>query len=132
MAETGKELKTENFNKIITDYEAEYGDIPDMYRDNRGALYQPHSGEGDIAVGTLMVEGYVRPPWSFNKILYIEKQGFFETLKAGNSGPSSTIARCLLARATRRAPFAIEFDHLANMMNLRSSFAFMTLILPAA
>jgi hypothetical protein len=80
--EKGEELKIGNFKAIITDYEAEHGDVPNMYRDNRGALYQPHTGEGDIAVGTLMVEGYARPLWTFNKIVYIEKQGFFETLKA--------------------------------------------------
>ena len=82
MREIKQELKTENFTSIITDYEAEHGDIPDMFRDNRGALYHPHMGEGDIPVGTLMVEGYERPPWAFNKIVYIEKQGFFEILKA--------------------------------------------------
>lgn len=77
-----QKLKTNNFTKIITEYEAEHGPILNMYRDNRGALYQPHTGEGDIPVGTLMVEDYERPPWTFNKIVYVEKQGFFETLKA--------------------------------------------------
>jgi hypothetical protein len=82
MREIKEELKKSNFETIITEYEAEHGDIPGMYRDNRGAIYHPHTGEGDIPVGTLMVEGYERPPWTFNKIVYIEKQGFFETLKA--------------------------------------------------
>ncbi len=113
MAETGKELKTENFNKIITDYEAEYGDIPDMYRDNRGALYQPHSGEGDIAVGTLMVEGYVRPPWSFNKILYIEKQGFFETLKA-EQWPEQHDCALLTGKGYTTRAIRDRVDHLAE------------------
>ena len=83
MAETGKELKTANFDKILTAYENEFGDIPGMFRDNRGGLYQPHTDDdSDIPVGTLMVEAYERPPWTFNKIVYIEKQGYFEVLKA--------------------------------------------------
>jgi len=82
MREMGEELKTSNFNGIITNYEAEHGEIAGMYRDNRGALYHPHMDEGDIPVGTLMVENYNRPLWTFDKIVYIEKQGFFETLKA--------------------------------------------------
>ena len=83
MAETGRELKTANFDKNITEYEAMHGPIPGMYRDNRGGLYQPHTGDdSDIPVGTLMVEAYERPPWTFNKIVYIEKQGYFEVLKA--------------------------------------------------
>ena len=78
-----QELKTANFDKNITEYEAMHGPIPGMYRDNRGGLYQPHTGDGsDIPVGTLMVEDYERPPWTFNKIVYIEKQGYFEALKA--------------------------------------------------
>src|SRR3712207_3419910 len=52
-----------------------------MYRDPRGTLYHPHIGQ-DIALGTLAVEEYERPGWTFNKVLYIEKEGFFEALKA--------------------------------------------------
>ena len=36
----------------------------------------------DIALGTLAVEQYCRPEWTFNKMLYIEKEGFFEALKS--------------------------------------------------
>ncbi len=52
-----------------------------MYRDPRGTLYHPHTGE-DIPLGTLAVEEYGRPAWTFNKVLYIEKEGFFEILKS--------------------------------------------------
>jgi hypothetical protein len=51
-----------------------------MYREARGSLYHPHS-DGAIALGTLMVEEYERPAWTFNKLLYIEKEGFSEALK---------------------------------------------------
>jgi hypothetical protein len=77
----GIEPSWENFCAIITDYESEHGDIEGMYRDPRGTLYHPHVGE-DISLGTLAVEQYERPGWTFNKVLYIEKEGFFEALKA--------------------------------------------------
>src|SRR5215472_9839604 len=79
--ETGKTLSTENFNSIITDYENENGEIEGMYREPRGAIYHPHRDE-TITLGTLMVEDYERPAWTFNKLLYIEKEGFSEALKA--------------------------------------------------
>lgn len=77
--ETGKEPDYDNFCKILTDYENIYGDIPGMYRDSRGTLYHPHTGER-LAIGTLSVERYQYPEWTFNKILYIEKEGLFEIL----------------------------------------------------
>jgi hypothetical protein len=79
--EIDKELTTANFTAIITDYESEHGEIPGMYREPRGTLYHPHR-QKTITLGTLMVEDYERPPWTFNKLLYIEKEGFSEALKA--------------------------------------------------
>ena len=78
---TGTEPSWDNFQKIVTGYEAENDDIPGMYRDPRGTLYHPHTGE-DISLGTLAVEQYRRPAWTFGQILYLEKEGFFEALKA--------------------------------------------------
>jgi hypothetical protein len=78
--ETGKTLTTENFNSIITNYEAEHGEIEGMYREPRGSIYHPHRGD-TISLGTLTVETYERPIWTFNKFLYIEKEGFSEALK---------------------------------------------------
>src|SRR5262249_54556072 len=78
--EIGETLTTQNFKTIITDYEAEHGEIPLMFREPRGSIYHPHRGE-TFTLGTLMVEGYERPPWLYNKIVYIEKEGFTEALK---------------------------------------------------
>jgi hypothetical protein len=78
--EIGKTLTTENFNNIITDYENEHGEIPGMYREPRGSIYHPHCKD-DIPLGTLTVEDYKRPIWTFNKLVYIEKEGFKEALK---------------------------------------------------
>ena len=80
MDETGEELKIDNFKKVVTDYEAEHGEIEGMYREPRGSIYHPHRGE-TITLGTLMVEDYERPEWTFNKVVYIEKEGFSEALK---------------------------------------------------
>jgi hypothetical protein len=78
--EIGKTLTTANFDSIITDYESEHGEIPLMYREPRGSIYHPHSKD-DIPLGTLTVEDYKRPIWTFNKLVFIEKEGFKEALK---------------------------------------------------
>ena len=51
-----------------------------MYREPRGSIYHPHREE-TITLGTLMVEEYERPAWTYNKLVYIEKEGFTEALK---------------------------------------------------
>ncbi len=80
ISELGRQLEYGNFCGIITNYENECGEIPNLYRDNRGVLYHPHTGE-DIPIGTLTVQDYSRPNWTFNKILYCEKEGLFPLLK---------------------------------------------------
>jgi hypothetical protein len=75
-----KELEYNYFTKVITDYESEHGDIPGMYRDARGILYHPHTGE-EIQLGTIQVGQYERPAWTFRNVLYCEKEGFFPILK---------------------------------------------------
>jgi hypothetical protein len=81
LEETGQELRIGNFKAIITDYEDENGEIPGMYREPRGSIYHPHRDE-EIALGTLTVENYERPAWTYNKVVYIEKEGSSEALKA--------------------------------------------------
>jgi hypothetical protein len=77
----GQEPLYGTFSKIIAKYEADQGqDLPGIYRDSRGSLYHPHTKE-EIPLGTLSVERYKRPRWTFNKILYCEKEGFFPILK---------------------------------------------------
>jgi hypothetical protein len=76
-----KEVKFGWFSQIITAHEDEIGhDVLGITRDNRGTLYHPHTGQ-EIPLGTLNAEQYRRPEWLFNKILYSEKEGFFEILK---------------------------------------------------
>jgi hypothetical protein len=76
----GKEPEYDYFAQVITEYEADRGEIRGMYRDPRGMLYHPHTGD-EIPLGTLQVERYRRPEWTFNKILYCEKEGFFPILR---------------------------------------------------
>ena len=45
MQETGRELKEGTFQGIITEYEAENGEIPGMYREPRGSLLHPHTDD---------------------------------------------------------------------------------------
>jgi hypothetical protein len=80
LEETGQELKIGNFKSIITAYEDDYGEIEGMYREPRGSIYHPHRRE-TIPLGTLTVEEYERPTWTYNKLVYIEKEGFSEALK---------------------------------------------------
>ena len=69
------------FSRVVGEYEADNGrDLPGMYRDDRGVLYHPHTGE-TIPLGMRAVEEYRRPEWTFNKILYCEKEGFFPILR---------------------------------------------------
>ena len=80
LEETGQPLLINNFKGILTDYENEHGEIAGMYREPRGSIYHPHRKE-TITLGTLMVEDYKRPLWTYNKLVYIEKEGFTEALK---------------------------------------------------
>ena len=80
LEKTGQPLLIGNFKGIITDYEAEHGEIAGMYREPRGSIYHPHRKE-TITLGTLMVEDYKRPLWTYNKLVYIEKEGYSEALK---------------------------------------------------
>jgi hypothetical protein len=102
MGKTGDELQINNFKKIITDYEGEFGEIPLMYREPRGTIYHPHRNE-TIALGTLMVEDYERPAWTFNKLVYIEKEGFSEALKAVRWGEQHDCALMSSKGFTTRA-----------------------------
>jgi hypothetical protein len=75
------ELSWDYFCAVVTDQEAEAGDIPLMTRDPRGTLYHPHTRE-EIPLGTVAVENYAPPRWTFNKLLYCEKEGFIEVMKS--------------------------------------------------
>jgi hypothetical protein len=79
-AAIGREPDYKTFSKIVTRHEEREGDVEGMYRDDRGILYHPHTGE-TLQLGTRSVAVYQRPAWGFNKILFIEKEGFIPVLR---------------------------------------------------
>jgi hypothetical protein len=71
---TGKELTQGYFDDLLTEIEAEHGDLhPLLIREARGSFYIPHSYGGATPLGTLTVRRFHRPAWTFNKIVAIEK-----------------------------------------------------------
>jgi hypothetical protein len=76
----GTDLDYGYFSSVVADIESDRGtDLPGIYRDARGQLYEPHTGR-TIALGTLAVEQYERPKLHFNKVLYVEKGGLVQLL----------------------------------------------------
>jgi hypothetical protein len=61
------------FGGLVTEYENDHGEIPGMFRNNRGAFYEPHSGEV-VPLGTLTVRDYIRDPWIYGAVLVCEKE----------------------------------------------------------
>lgn len=69
-------LKMDYFSQtLVVQYEREHGRIRGHYRDPRGELFEPHTGRS-VRLGTREVADYVLPRHVFDKILYIEKEGF--------------------------------------------------------
>jgi hypothetical protein len=80
--EDGKELKYPYFSQtLLTEYQEQYGTIPGLWRDPRGQLHEPHTG-ASLALGTREVASYQFPEYSFDKILYVEKEGEWPKLQA--------------------------------------------------
>ena len=60
---TGKELVQSTFDKLLTEIEAEQGDLsPLLYREARGSFYLPHKAGDAMPLGTLTVRRFKRPP----------------------------------------------------------------------
>jgi len=80
--EGGKELKYSYFSQtLLTEYQEWFGTIPGLWRDPRGQLHEPHTGHS-LALGTREVASYQFPEYSFDKILYVEKEGEWPKLQA--------------------------------------------------
>ncbi len=78
---TGQVLEQNYFDKLLTEIEAERGDLsPLLIREARGYFSIPHDGR-DTPLGTLTVREFQRPPWRFNKIVAIEKNDLRLMLK---------------------------------------------------
>jgi hypothetical protein len=76
----GREPNYGTFSRIVGEYEDEHGDVEHLYRDDRGTLYHPHTGE-TIPLGTRSVASYQRPAFAFRSVLFCEKEGMFPQLR---------------------------------------------------
>jgi hypothetical protein len=79
--EIGEEPRYDTFASVLTKYDEQNGRIAGLTRAPRGTIYHPHLRQ-EIALGTVAVEQYRRPAWTFNKVLYCEKEGFFAILRS--------------------------------------------------
>jgi DNA topoisomerase VI subunit B len=107
---TGKELIQNTFDRLVTEIEAETGDLhPLLIREARGNFRIPHHlGGTTLPLGTLTVRQFHRPAWTFNKIVTIEKEDLrlmleqarwdqrHDTLLMSSKGFNSRAARDLI------------------------------------
>src|SRR5215203_3601721 len=110
--EMGKSLGYSYFSQgLLTEYQEE-GLIAGLWRDSRGNLHEPHPGNS-VALGTPEIANYEFPEYTFDKILYVEKEGELPKLRAATLGERYDMAICsgkgqptarVMAEETRRMP----------------------------
>jgi Histidine kinase-, DNA gyrase B-, and HSP90-like ATPase len=111
--------------RLLPRYQREVRKLPRVYYEPRGTLYEPHTGE-TVDLGTLQVEGYHVPDWTYDKILFVEKQGLWPVLEqarlaerydmaiVAGQGFATVAARVLLARASTGHDIRIFVAHDAD------------------
>ena len=78
---------------LLTEYQGMNSPISGLWRDARGHLLEPHTGKS-VALGTREVASYEFPEYTFDKILYVEKEGELPKLKAANLAERYDMAIC--------------------------------------
>ena len=92
--EIGKTLDYSYFSQgLLTEYQEEHGVIAGMWTDPRGHLHEPHTGNS-VALGTREIAAYQFPEYTFDKILYVEKEGELPKLQAAKLGERYDMAIC--------------------------------------
>src|SRR5215208_5732730 len=92
--EGGKVLDYIYFSQtLLTEYQEENGSIAGLWTDARGHLHEPHTGKS-IGLGTIEVANYEFPEYTFDKILYVEKEGELPKLQAAKLGERYDMAIC--------------------------------------
>jgi hypothetical protein len=92
--EDGKRLEYKYFSQtLLTEYQEENGLIAGLWRDPRGHLHEPHTGNS-IGLGTIEVANYEFPEYTFDKILYVEKEGELSKLQAAKLAERYDMAIC--------------------------------------
>jgi hypothetical protein len=76
---------------ILVTYERDVESLPALYREPRGELHEPHDGES-VRLGTREVDAYVPPDWTFNKVLYVEKEGLWPVIENARLGDRFDLA----------------------------------------
>ena len=74
------ELNFGYFGKCVADFRQEQHKLPQLDYKARGTLYECHSGR-EIPIGDKELRYYVLPKHEYAGILFIEKEGVWETLK---------------------------------------------------
>src|SRR5215207_1581119 len=92
--EDNKTLGYKYFSQtLLTEYQEENGLIAGLWRDARGHLHEPHTGNS-VALGTREIANYEFPEYTFDKILYVEKEGELPKLQAARLGERYDMAIC--------------------------------------
>jgi DNA topoisomerase VI subunit A len=92
--ERGKVLDYTYFSQgLLTEYQENNGLLAGLWRDPRGHLHEPHTGKV-LALGTREVAAYEFPEYTFDKILYVEKEGELSKLKAARLAERYDMAIC--------------------------------------
>ena len=118
-------LTQKYFDSIVEQWEAQHGVIELRYRDPRGHLVEPHTGEM-VPLGTAEVNNYDLPDWLFHTVLFIEKKGFaplfqksrlaekYDIAIVSSEGYAVDAAKTLLARAQQEQEITILCLHDAD------------------
>jgi hypothetical protein len=92
--EIGKTLEFSYFSQqLLLEYQENEGPIAGMWTDARGHLHEPHTGNS-IGLGTREVAAYQFPEYTFDKILYVEKEGELSKLQAAKLAERYDMAIC--------------------------------------
>lgn len=107
--------------RLLPEYERLVRKLPGVYYEPRGTLHEPHTGRA-LPLGTQQVEDYRLSAWTYDKILYIEKQGLWPVIEqaqlgerydmaiiAGN-GFASVAARTLMAEVASACTIFVLHD----------------------
>jgi hypothetical protein len=78
---------------LLTEYQEGTGPIFGLWRDARGNLHEPHTGNS-VALGTREIANYDFPKYTFDKVLYVEKEGELPKLRAAKLGERYDMAIC--------------------------------------
>ena len=119
---TDRDLKDSYFTgTLLPRYQREVRELPGVYYEPRGNLYEPHTGK-PVPLGTRDVENYTIPAWTYDKVLFIEKTGLWPVLENAHlgerydmaiiagSGLATVAARVLMARAEANCQLFVVHD----------------------